>query len=42
MYTPRPRPGVGVTAQLLNQCKGKILERFWGDALKIDDGACMT
>ena len=34
--------GQAVTAQLLNQCKGDILAGFWGDAVEIDDGACMT
>jgi oligoendopeptidase F len=34
--------GEAVTAQVLNQCKGEILQGFWGDALEIDDGARMT
>jgi len=34
--------GQAVTAALLNRCKGEILEEFWGDAVTIDDGACMT
>jgi oligoendopeptidase F len=34
--------GQAVTAQLLNRCKGDILAGFWGDAVEIDDGACMT
>jgi oligoendopeptidase F len=34
--------GKAVTAQLLNQCKGEILEGFWGDTVEIDDGARMT
>ena len=34
--------GHGVTAQMLNQCKGEILAGFWGDAVEIDDGARMT
>ena len=34
--------GHGVTAQMLNQCKGEVLAGFWGDAVEIDDGARMT
>jgi oligoendopeptidase F len=34
--------GTPVTATLLNQCKGDILAKFWGDTVDIDDGARMT
>jgi oligoendopeptidase F len=34
--------GQAVTAPLLNQCKGEILQGFWGDTVEIDDGARMT
>ena len=34
--------GQSVTAALLNDCKGNILARFWGDTVEIDDGARMT
>ncbi len=34
--------GKSVTAALLNERKGAILQRFWGDTVQIDDGARMT
>ena len=34
--------GSAITATLLNDCKGRILQRFWGDTVRIDDGARMT
>lgn len=34
--------GRPITAQLLSQTKGEILEGFWGDAVEIDDGARLT
>ena len=34
--------GRSVTAALLNECKGRILQSFWGDTVEIDDGARMT
>ena len=34
--------GQPVTAALLNERKGQILQRFWGDTVHIDDGARMT
>jgi len=34
--------GRPLTASVLNDCKGAILERFWGDTVQIDDGARMT
>jgi len=34
--------GGAITAALLNERKGRILEAFWGDTLEIDDGARMT
>ena len=34
--------GRSITAALLNQTKGAILQRFWGDTVEIDDGARMT
>lgn len=34
--------GGSVTAAVLNERKGRILERFWGDTVEIDDGARMT
>jgi len=34
--------GASITAALLNERKGRILERFWGDTVVIDDGARMT
>ena len=34
--------GQSVTAALLNERKGAILTRFWGDTVEIDDGARMT
>jgi oligoendopeptidase F len=34
--------GQSITAAVLNQRKGDILARFWGDTVEIDDGARMT
>ena len=34
--------GQSVTAALLNERKGAILSRFWGDTVEIDEGARMT
>ncbi|MCG2595751.1 oligoendopeptidase F [Ramlibacter sp. XY19] len=34
--------GQPVTASLLNEKKRAILQRFWGDAVEIDDGAALT
>lgn len=34
--------GGSITAAVLNQHKGQILARFWGDTVHIDDGARMT
>lgn len=34
--------GGAITAAVLNQTKGRILARFWGDTVTIDDGARMT
>ena len=34
--------GGSVTAAVLNERKGEILARFWGDTVSIDDGARMT
>ncbi len=34
--------GGSITAALLNERKGRILETFWGDTVDIDDGARMT
>ncbi len=34
--------GRSITAAVLNERKGEILARFWGDTLEIDDGARMT
>ncbi len=34
--------GGSVTATVLDDCKGRILQRFWGDTVEIDDGARMT
>ena len=34
--------GGSITAAVLNDCKGRILERFWGDTVQIDEGARMT
>jgi oligoendopeptidase F len=34
--------GRSITAALLNERKGSILARFWGDTVTIDDGARMT
>jgi len=38
----RAEGGSAVTAGLLNQLKGDILQAFWGDTVEIDDGARMT
>ncbi|MFN7726419.1 MAG: oligoendopeptidase F [Rubrivivax sp.] len=34
--------GQAITAALLNQTKGEVLARFWGDTVTLDDGARMT
>jgi len=34
--------GRSITAAVLNERKGAILEKFWGDTVEIDDGARMT
>jgi oligoendopeptidase F len=34
--------GASITAAVLNERKGQILARFWGDTVEIDDGARMT
>jgi oligoendopeptidase F len=34
--------GGSITAAVLNERKGEILARFWGDTVEIDDGARMT
>lgn len=34
--------GGSITASVLDECKGRILERFWGDTVELDDGARMT
>ncbi len=34
--------GGSITAAVLNERKGRILEKFWGDTVEIDDGARMT
>ena len=34
--------GRSITAAMLNESKGQILARFWGDTVEIDDGARMT
>jgi oligoendopeptidase F len=34
--------GQSITAAVLNQSKGDILARFWGDTVELDDGARMT
>jgi oligoendopeptidase F len=34
--------GEAVTAQLLNERKKAILQKFWGDSVEIDDNAAMT
>ncbi len=34
--------GQSITATVLNQRKGDILGKFWGDTVEIDDGARMT
>ncbi|HUR88779.1 MAG TPA: oligoendopeptidase F [Ramlibacter sp.] len=34
--------GEAVTASLLNERKRAILQKFWGDAVEIDEGAAMT
>ncbi len=31
-----------ITAKVLNEQKGELLERFWGDAVDIDEGARLT
>ena len=34
--------GGSITAAALDECKCRILQRFWGDTVHIDDGARMT
>lgn len=34
--------GKAITAKVLCEQKGELLERFWGDAVEIDDGARLT
>jgi oligoendopeptidase F len=34
--------GGSITAAVLNERKGQILAKFWGDTVDIDEGACMT
>ena len=34
--------GGSITAAVLNERKGRILAKFWGDTVEIDDGARMT
>lgn len=34
--------GQSITANVLNERKGQILSKFWGDTVEIDDGARMT
>ncbi|MCY0876174.1 MAG: oligoendopeptidase F [Firmicutes bacterium] len=34
--------GKAITAKVLSEQKGELLERFWGDAAEIDDGARLT
>lgn len=34
--------GRSITAALLNETKGAILQRFWGDTVELDEGARMT
>ncbi len=34
--------GGSITASVLDDCQGRILQRFWGDTVEIDDGARMT
>jgi len=34
--------GQAITAKVLCEQKGELLERFWGDAVEIDDGARLT
>jgi oligoendopeptidase F len=34
--------GGSITATVLNERKGRILAKFWGDTVEIDEGACMT
>jgi oligoendopeptidase F len=38
----RAEAGESITAALLNERKGAILAKFWGDTVDIDDGARMT
>ena len=38
----RAEGGGSITASVLDDCQGRILERFWGDTVQIDDGARMT
>jgi len=34
--------GKPITAKVLTEQKGEVLEKFWGDAVEIDDGARLT
>ncbi|MCY0868991.1 MAG: oligoendopeptidase F, partial [Firmicutes bacterium] len=34
--------GKPITAKVLSEQKGEVLEKFWGDAVEIDDGARLT
>ncbi|HSW10662.1 MAG TPA: oligoendopeptidase F [Bacillota bacterium] len=34
--------GIPVTAKLLSETKGKILEAFWGNTVEVDEGARLT
>jgi oligoendopeptidase F len=38
----RAEQGQSITASVLDEVKGGILQRFWGDTVEIDDGARMT
>ena len=38
----RAEAGESITARLLDECQGRILEAFWGDTVTLDDGARRT
>lgn len=38
----RAEQGGSITASVLDDCQGRILQGFWGDTVQIDDGARMT
>ncbi|MFO1327287.1 MAG: oligoendopeptidase F [Rubrivivax sp.] len=38
----RAEAGGAITAAVLDELKGGILQRFWGDTVELDDGARMT